>query len=311
MTPTLSELRNRLDNPIPSIRPPFLENGEIDWTGLDTVIGSLIDNGAESLLLTAGDSHYQSLSGSEISDLTRRVGRMTGSRIPWIAADYLCDTARSITLAEEARAAGASLFMPLPPHWGNSLTVESLARHYITVAQILPIVPVTNFLAGWSIERLCALFENVHKALGERLVAIKDDLLGDPGRRLALALAEHCPIFVGGQKINHLSLLPFGGRGYLSTLLLFSPEITHAYWQAVRRGDLKSCLRFIRDWDEPLFALLKRQPGGFDAGLHGMMELWGLSTRWRRPPYHSLSAEELETFTHDLVQLGWRPSGRM
>jgi four helix bundle protein len=35
-------------------------------------------------------------------------------------------------------------------------------------------------------------------------------------------------------------------------------------------------------------------PGGFDASLHGMREMYGLGTRWRRKPYYSLSDADME-----------------
>ena len=34
--------------------------------------------------------------------------------------------------------------------------------------------------------------------------------------------------------------------------------------------------------------------GGFDAGFHGVLEICGIAKRWRRPPYYSLSDEEIE-----------------
>ncbi len=43
--------------------------------------------------------------------------------------------------------------------------------------------------------------------------------------------------------------------------------------------------------------------GGFDAGIHGIMELCGLCKRWRRAPYVSLSDGEVEA-------LGMRPRSR-
>jgi hypothetical protein len=49
----------------------------------------------------------------------------------------------------------------------------------------------------------------------------------------------------------------------------------------------------VRKYDVPYFDFTSALPGGFDAGLHGAMELFGIAGRWRRPPYHSLTDEEM------------------
>ena len=43
--------------------------------------------------------------------------------------------------------------------------------------------------------------------------------------------------------------------------------------------------------------------GQLDAALHGTYELHGLTERWRRPPYHSLSDEQMEELSQVLVDL--------
>ena len=45
-------------------------------------------------------------------------------------------------------------------------------------------------------------------------------------------------------------------------------------------------------------------PGGFDAGIHGVLELAGICGRWRRPPYYSLSDAELEKLETELRNKG-------
>lgn len=47
-------------------------------------------------------------------------------------------------------------------------------------------------------------------------------------------------------------------------------------------------------YDIPLFGYLLGLEGGFDAGMHGLLELADLAQRWRRPPYPSLKGFQME-----------------
>ena len=44
----------------------------------------------------------------------------------------------------------------------------------------------------------------------------------------------------------------------------------------------------------PYFDFVIQLTGGFDAGIHGALELFGIAQRWRRKPYYTLNDEEME-----------------
>jgi len=60
---------------------------------------------------------------------------------------------------------------------------------------------------------------------------------------------------------------------------------------------LRTARAMIKGYDMPFFDFISTLPGGFDAGMHGAMELFGISQRWRRKPYHSLTDAEMEKLT--------------
>ena len=60
----------------------------------------------------------------------------------------------------------------------------------------------------------------------------------------------------------------------------------------------------IKTCDLPLFDYLGKLPGGFDAGLHGMLEIYGIAGRWRRRPHYSLNDREMEMLRDHLKGLG-------
>jgi 4-hydroxy-tetrahydrodipicolinate synthase len=139
---------------------------------------------------------------------------------------------------------------------------------------------------GLSTLRLCR--ERV-----ENIVAIKDDFCGQFGRKMALLVHDRWAVFTC-LKQNHLDVYSYGCDGYLSLLVGVRPDLSHLYWQAFQAGDLATARRVISDYEMPLLDYLMALPGSWDAGVHGMLELFGLSQRWRRKPYHSLSDVEME-----------------
>jgi hypothetical protein len=60
--------------------------------------------------------------------------------------------------------------------------------------------------------------------------------------------------------------------------------------------------------ERPFFDYILAVPGGFDAAIHGIMELCGLAQRWRRPPFNSLDDEEMAKLS-DLLKNLPEPEG--
>lgn len=288
-----SEAQDMFSGPIPSIRTPFRGDGDIDFAGLARIVDRCIANEHRAIMLTAGDSHWACMSEEEIAAVTQAVCRQGKGQASVIAADRYLDTKRAVEFAGMVRELGACTVMVMPPDWAGSCTPQTLAEHYVAVAKVLPVTLVTNVFIPRGV---AFALEAVERALAasERIIAIKDDMGGVFAQRLCMAHAGDLAIYAGGQKLNHLGLWPFGAQGYLSTFATLNPTITSRYWSAVKRGDRDAALAIVRDIDAPFFEHVMTYSGGFDAAMHGMMELAGLCGRWRRRPYYTLSDGEME-----------------
>jgi 4-hydroxy-tetrahydrodipicolinate synthase len=296
-------VRECLTGPIPSIRTPFHRDGSIDFDSLRNIIDAVLAAGAKTVLLTAGDSHFECLSDEEIAEVTRVTCEQTAKRAMIVAADRYYDTGRAIRFADYAREQGADVLMCLPPDWVGSCTSNTLVEHYATVAEHLPVMIVTGrFIARGHDFGL----HTVDMALdrSREIVAIKDDISGEFARKLALLAHPRCAVFAGGQKQRHMDMWPYGCDGYMSTFINFKPEVTRAYWAAIEANDLGAASEVIRNIDMPYFDVVSKLPGGFDAGIHATYELFGVAERWRRPPYYSLSDEEMEQLGEFFRQRG-------
>lgn len=286
------EIRDALTCPIASVPTLFLRDGSIDFDGVRNFIDFTIAGGTKTILLTYGDSLYSLLSDSEIAEMTRVVVEHTASRALVVAADGIWATPQEIKFAKYVRDVGADVLMVLPPDWAASCTVETFVEHYAAIARYVPVMVVTNVFA-----RRQALGLEVLKALRDKvegIVAIKDDVGGQFVRKMCLLVHDHWAVFAGGQKQNHLDIVPYGCDGYLSTFIQFKPSVAQDYWTATQTGDWSRARDIISTYDMPYFDFVIGLPGGFDAGIHGVLELFGIAQRWRRKPYYSLNDEELD-----------------
>ena len=295
-------VRSNLTGPLASVALPFAEDGSVDEEGLRCFIDASIEGGSRTIILTAGDSHYASLSDGEVADVTRITCEHTAGRAMVVAADYLYSTNRAAEFAVFARDAGADIYMCLPPVWGGC-TPEVLAQHYVTVAEIMPVMVVTGVFSGFDdrfgLDTLRIALEN-----SERIMAIKDDRGAPFAQKMCLRFHARCAIFAGGQKLSHLMMYPFGCDGYMSVFVTLRPELSKRYWEAITAGNLAAARRIVADYDAPLFEYLLGLPEGWNAGLHGMLELCGIAQRWRRPPQTSLDDEGMERLAEFLKEKG-------
>ncbi len=233
------EIRKALTGPFASLRTPFNRDGSIDFQGLRNYIDFCINAGSKTMLLTYGDSLFSVLTDQEVGEVTRVVAQHTARRAMVVAADRQWATPREVEFAKYARDIGADVLMVLPPDWGASCTVESLVEHYAAVAKEIPVMVVT----GIFISRGVAFGLNTIEALSRRVdgvVAVKDDFCGEFARKMSLLAYDRMAIVSGGQKQNHLDLLPYGCDGYLSTFITFKPDVAHTYWSAIQSHDLSA-----------------------------------------------------------------------
>ena len=254
-------------------------------------------------MLTVGDSHYDILSEGEIAEMTRVAVEHTAGRAMVIAADRYHGTARALEFAAFARETGADMVMCLPPDWAKSTTPQTLAEHYAAVAEVLPVMIVTNrFIPRGEAFGL----ETLRRArdASPNVLAVKDDMCGAFAQKMCAAFHERCAIIAGGQKRNHLNMHHYGADGYLSTFVAMQTDVTGRYWESIDQENYSAAARIISEQDGPFFDYVTGQTGNFDACIHGMLELNGLAPRHRRRPYYTLEDEGMKELEERLVDLG-------
>jgi dihydrodipicolinate synthase/N-acetylneuraminate lyase len=285
-------VRRSMSGPISAVHPLFHRDGALDFDGLRREIDHNIAAGSGVQLLTYGDSLHSLLSDREIGEVLKVVVEHTAKRAMVVAADRAWATVREVEFADFALEAGADVLMVLPPNWAGSPTHDTYVAHYKAVSEHIPVMLVTApFFAAQAtgLRVIRTLRDTV-----PNVVAIKDDVIGEFARKMALSVHDHWAVLSGGQKQNHLDVAPYGCDGYMSTYLHFMPDVPHAYWRAYQAGDFTACARIIGVYDHPWFEMSEVEVGTFDAMFHATQEIFGIGGRWRRNPYHSYTDEQME-----------------
>jgi len=302
----LKTVRHHLTGPLASIRVPFDRDSQIDEAGLRRHIDASIEGGSRSIILTAGNSHYHCLSDDEIMRVTRVTCEHTAKRAMVVAADRYHATKHAVAFARQLKELGADILMCMPPTWGGS-SPQNMAEHYAAVAKVMPVMIVTNVFhnlpVAFGLETI-----RLTLAKSNNVLAIKDDIGGTFAPRMCAEFHDRLAIFAGGTKEAHLKLLPFGCDGYMSIFVYLNAPHAARYWRAVEAADHETMRKIVFDCDAALFDFVSGFASGGNAGLHGLLELYGIAGRWRRKPSTSASDEELERLAEFLDERGLLPS---
>lgn len=297
------QAREALTGPMMSLRTPFLANGEIDYQGIRNIIDFTIDGGTKTIITTWGDTLYSILTDEEIAILTKFVVEHTAGRAMVVAADRSWWTGKEIEYAKYVRNVGADMLMVLPPNWARSCTMDTFVEHYAAVAEHIPVMVVTNVFKGYSISDSMEMLKRLCDVEG--IYAVKDDLCGEFGKRLGQTVSDHIAAFCGGTKRSFLESYPYGCTGYFSVFIEFKPSVAQEFWRAVQTNDSIKISHIIKEYEAPLWDYIGSFKGSFSAAISGIQELAGLSQRWRRKPYYSLSDDEMEKMADFFKSKGW------
>jgi len=287
----VNEVKKVLNGPIASVSTPFNKDGSIDYSGLCNYVNFVIDGGSPVVLLTYGDSLYSILSDNEIAKITEAVVRQVRKRVVVIAATGRWWTGQCVEFADYSRNLGVDILMSLPPDWAQFNNNNELIEHYKSIASKIPVMLVTSM--GSRALPIPVISELIQKET--RIVAVKDDVCGKYGRKIAGVINEKIAILSGGLKENYLDIMPYKVNGYISVYIRFKPEIAHNFWNAVNNHDINEAVRIIQKYEQPFIEELSQKTGlDNDAVIHASMEIYGVCKRWRRMPYKNANENQME-----------------
>ncbi len=101
---------------LPILPTIFRADGAVDPEGTQAVLEYIVSAGAAGIVFPGLASEYDTLTTAERLDLTARIGRWLGGRLPFVVGASSADPDEAARLARAGAEAGATAAMVLTPH---------------------------------------------------------------------------------------------------------------------------------------------------------------------------------------------------
>jgi len=228
---------------------PFREDFSLDEEGLRNNTRFLIRSGVHGLQPTGSTGEFWNLTPNEHKRVMEIVVNEVGDRIPVVPGTGYSGTKQTIEMSKHAEKIGADGVMVMPPYYAIP-TPEGIYQHYKTLAQSIKIgIVVYNNPSMTKI----SLGTDLIARLAEipNIVAVKDttrDII-DVFSHL-YELNEILTFSVGLGELQAPYFYLSGGKGHVSDLANFAPQIALDMYNAAMK----------RDWKEVMAIHLKLYP---------------------------------------------------
>jgi 4-hydroxy-tetrahydrodipicolinate synthase len=220
---------------IPAVTTPFDATDSIDVAALKDNVEKLIAAGVHGFVATGTMGEAGSLSTEERRTVVAAVVEAAAGRVPVIAGVSSGSALTSLAYADDAKNAGASAVMCLPP-LGYRADPDEVVAFFAAVADCgLPVMVYNNPEASgvdMPVELIVRIYEEI-----EGVVAVKE-CSGDTRRIPALINAGgELEVLVGGDDWA-LEGFAAGATGWITGVGVVAPAETVELYEAVRNNDL-------------------------------------------------------------------------
>lgn len=229
---------------------PFLENGDIDYLGLEELLNFHLNNSTDAIVITGTTGEASTMTDEEQLSVIKKCVEVIDGKIPVIAGTGTNNTLASAQFSKEVSNSGVDALLVVTPYY-NKANVEGLYQHFKTIAEdsSKPII-LYNVPSRTAVPIPVDMVLKLSKI--DNIVGIKD-ATGDLAYTVALrsALPEDFAIYSGNDDVV-VPLLSVGGDGVISVSANICPQETHDMCQAYFDGDFEKA----KDLQLKLFPLI-------------------------------------------------------
>ena len=204
---------------------PMLDNGQIDWQGLDGLVEFHIKHGTDAIVAVGTTGESATLDMQEHSAVIERIIKQTAGRKPIIAGTGGNSTAEAIELTQEAKRLGADACLIVTPYY-NKPPQRGLIKHHEAIAAAVDIPQILYNVPGRT--ALDMLPETVSEIANiEQVIGIKE-ATGDLDRtaKLLELCGDRIAIYSGDDATAYATILQ-GGKGNISVTANVAPALMH------------------------------------------------------------------------------------
>lgn len=213
---------------------PMLDNGEIDWDGLDKLIEWHRQEGCNAIVAVGTTGESATLTVDEHCQVIKRVVEQVQGAIPVVAGTGGNATREAIELSQAAKRSGADACLSVTPYY-NKPTQEGLYLHYKAIVEAVDIPQILYNVPGRTACDMEA--ETVARlATVPGIIGIKE-ATGDIERGKQIkALCPDDFYLWSGDDATFLELMKIGAKGNISVTANIAPKTMYEVCQLALKG---------------------------------------------------------------------------
>lgn len=216
---------------------PFKSNGEVDFQGLENLIGHGIRGGLDFMVVLGTTGETPTLTEDEQHEIFKFVPSVVKGRIPLVAGHGGNDTKKLIESLDKKPFEGYHALLSASPYY-NKPSQEGIYSHYAALAKAshLPIILYNvpgrtgSNVTAQTCLKLAHEFENV--------VAMKE---ASGNLNQMMEIVAHKPndfVLLSGDDAISLPIYSIGGEGVISVIAQALPKQFCSIWNHFKSGNL-------------------------------------------------------------------------
>lgn len=241
----MTQLAQNIQGSIVALVTPMLEDGNVDWKGLEKLVEWHIQEGTNAIVAVGTSGESSTLTMQEHAKVIQEVIRIANKRIPIIAGTGANSTHEAIKLTKEAHAFGADAVLSVVPYY-NKPSQEGLYQHFKAIAAsadipvILYNVP-SRTIADLSNDTVLRLADI------DNIIGIKDATGDVPrGQDLIERLQGKIAVYSGDDD-TAAELILVGAQGNISVTANIAPKTVSQICQYALSGDAENTRKLAQD----------------------------------------------------------------
>lgn len=241
----MTQLAQNIQGSIVALVTPMLEDGNVDWKGLEKLVEWHIQQGTNAIVAVGTTGESSTLSMQEHAQVIQAVIRVANKRIPVIAGTGANSTHEAVELTKEAHQLGADAVLSVVPYY-NKPTQEGLYQHFKAIAESADIPVILYNVPGRTVADL-ANDTVLRLAQIDNIIGIKD-ATGNltRGKDLIDRLDGQINVYSGDDD-TAAELILLGGQGNISVTANIAPHAVSQICHYALAGDTTNTRKLSQD----------------------------------------------------------------
>lgn len=299
-------LSKPLQGIIPPVITPMLDNNTLDITGLENLLGRIVDGGVSGVFILGSSGEAQNLSYQVRKELIRHTCRIIDGRVQVLVG--ITDTcfSESISLAVVAAEYGADALVSAPPYYYTP-GQDELIQYYTHLAKCLPL-PLFLYNMPSHVKVMIAPQTVLLLSENSKIVGLKDSSANGTYFQQVLHLLRNKSDFsllVGPEEMTAEAVLMGGHGGVNGGANIFPKLYVELYNAAVNKDFEKLTVlqRRVMDISLSLYSIGKFA-SSYIKGIKCALNLLNICSDYMVEPFHKFEEKEREIVRKRLVELG-------